>query len=212
MTRPFGLHVGVIVPLMGDNVDTDQIIPSREIKSVSRDGLADGLFAAQRYLDEGTRSPDPDFALNQDRFAGASIILSGANFGCGSSREHAVWALVEYGIRAVIAVSFGDIFYNNCIRNGVLPIVANAEDVAELEAHVQRAGMAPKVEINLPGQTVTARTDASIAFPFELAPYSKRLLGSGLDPIALTLESKCDIIRYLAEDRLKRPWVYLDHS
>ena len=130
--KPFTTLTSVAAPLLRDNVDTDAIIPSREIKSVSKAGLADGLFAGWRYTEIGGREPDPAFVLNQPACAGAEILLSGENFGCGSSREHAAWALAEYGIRAIVAPSFNPIFRGNCVRNGIVPVALPAEVVAGL--------------------------------------------------------------------------------
>ena len=133
--KPFTLHTGIAAPLLRDNVDTDQIIPSREMKSVTKTGLGKGLFAGQRYLPNGL--PNPDFVLNQADYKAATILLSGKNFGCGSSREHAVWALKEYGFRAVIAESFGEIFYNNCIRNGILCVQMSKAKIVNLAHHLE---------------------------------------------------------------------------
>ncbi len=210
MTQAFGRHVGIVAPLMADNIDTDQIIPSREIRGVGRDGLADGLFAGQRYLDPAQRAPDPQFILNREPFSRASILLSGLNFGCGSSREHAVWALVEYGVRAVIAQSFGEIFFNNCVRNGIVPIVASAGDVAVVRAYAEDGDAAHQVAIDLPEQVVTATQGADWRFSFSLQPYLKKLLVSGLDPISLTLEHESDIDDFLRADAVRRPWAYPD--
>ena len=134
--EPFRQHQGVAAPMLRANIDTDAIIPSREMKRVSKTGLSVGMFADERYLGTGTRELNPDFVLNRPAYAGTSILLAGPNFGCGSSREHAVWALKEYGVRAVIASSFGTIFANNCIRNGLLPLVLEAQAVGVLAAWV----------------------------------------------------------------------------
>lgn len=188
--QPFTIHTGIAAPLHGDNIDTDQIIPSREMKSVSKTGLAGGMFAGQRYL-EG-RTPNPDFVLNKPGYGGATILLSGRNFGCGSSREHAVWALKEYGFRAIIAESFGEIFFNNCVRNGILPIVMGGDEIASLSA---------KVTIDLPAQTAGG-------ISFDIPEGDKRMLVEGLDMIAQTLEHASDIAAFLDIDRAKRPWIY----
>lgn len=185
---PFTIHTGTAARLTGDNIDTDQIIPSREMKTVSKTGLADGLFAGQRYL-EG-RTPDPDFILNQTGYDNTTILIAGKNFGCGSSREHAVWALKDFGIRAVIAESFGEIFYNNCVRNGILPIqLANI------------SGLGRTVSINLPDQTVDDQS-------FDIAEGDKRMLIKGQDVIALTLEHEDEIAAWIEEDRRERSWAY----
>ncbi len=187
---PFTTHTGIAAPLLRDNIDTDQIIPSREMKTVSKTGLAVGMFAGQRYL--GDRIPNPDFVLNQPGYAGADILLSGKNFGCGSSREHAVWALKEYGFRAVIAESFGEIFYNNCVRNGILCVVLNKAEIASLGKEVM---------IDLPAQTING-------ISFQIGEGDKDMLVLGLDPIALTLRDKDEIDAFFARDQVVRPWVH----
>ncbi len=188
--KPFHVHTGIAAPLMGDNIDTDQIIPSREMKTVSKTGLAAGLFAGQRYF-EG-RVSNPGFVLNIPKFERATILLSGKNFGCGSSREHAVWALKDFGFRAVIAESFGDIFYNNCVRNGILPIHMNADSIAELGLNVT---------IDLPKQTVD---DVS----FEIPAGDKKMLIEGLDMIDQTLEHKAEIDGFFKNDKRVNSWKY----
>lgn len=188
--HPFTIYRGIAAPLIRDNIDTDQIIPSREMKSVSKTGLSEGMFAGQRYL-QG-REINPDFALNKSDYANATILLSGKNFGCGSSREHAVWALKEYGFRAIIAESFGEIFYNNCVRNGILPIVLAAETIAALPR---------EVTIDLPAQTVAG-------FEFNIPQGDKTMLIEGLDMIAQTLDHEADISAFLDRDKTTRPWIY----
>ena len=138
MPQPLNQHTGIAAAIMRDNIDTDQIIPSREMKTVSRDGLGEGLFAGWRYTEPGGREPVPDFVLNRTEQQGTSVLISGENFGCGSSREHAVWALAEYGIRVIIAKSFGEIFHGNCLRNGVLPIALPAERLSTLWPRLRR--------------------------------------------------------------------------
>ena len=202
----FVVHQGVAAPLLRANIDTDAIIPSREMKFVSKTGLAGGLFAGWRYLDAATRSPDPAFVLNQAEFAGATILLAGANFGCGSSREHAVWALREYGIRAIVAPSFGAIFQTNCVRNGILPVVLAEVDVALL---AQQAGPQP-LTVDLQRQVVVA-PDGQV-FRFEIAAAAREMLLEGLDPVALTLRLDAQITAYQARDREQRPWIYLAKS
>jgi len=187
---PFTTHTGIAMPLFQDNIDTDQIIPSREMKSVSKIGLAGGMFAGQRYMND--RIPNPEFILNQTAYTGSTILLSGKNFGCGSSREHAVWALKEYGFRAIIAESFGDIFYNNCVRNGILPIIMSEVDLRKL----------PKdITIDLPAQLVNQTR-------FKIPKGDKSMLLGGLDVIALTLENKTEISDFLQTDKSLRPWIY----
>lgn len=195
---PFTTLTSRAVPLIRDNVDTDAIIPSREMKSVSKAGLADGLFAGWRYLATGGREPDPAFVLNDPAFAGAQILLGGANFGCGSSREHAAWALAEYGFRAVIAVSFNPIFRGNCVRNGIVPVAIDPLPFA--------AESAP-ITIDLPAQRVTTSTGAG--WSFEIEDEAKTMLVGGLDAIDLTLTRRDEIAAFRATDRLRRPWAYL---
>ena len=188
--EPFITHSGIAAPLLQDNIDTDQIIPSREMKTVSKTGLAAGLFAGQRYLNG--RTPNPDFVLNQPNFEGATILLAGKNFGCGSSREHAAWALKDYGIRAVIAESFGEIFYNNCVRNGILCVVLSQGQIATL---------GKEITINLPAQTANGMS-------FDIPDGDKNMLVNGLDPIMLTLQDKHEIDDFFKTDKIARPWVY----
>lgn len=190
MNRPFTTHTGVAAPLRGDNIDTDQIIPSREMKTVSKTGLSGGLFAGQRYTTG--RTPNPDFVLNQPDYANATILIGGRNFGCGSSREHAVWALKEYGIRAVIAPSFGEIFHGNLISNGLLPIHLASTVIDQLPR---------EVTIDLTAQTISGQR-------FEIDASAKRRLVEGLDAIAETLQSRVEIEEFLERDRIARPWVY----
>lgn len=191
------------MPLLRDNVDTDAIIPSREMKTVSKTGLADGLFAGWRYLSNAGREPDPAFVLNDPRFQGAAILVSGENFGCGSSREHAVWALAEYGFRIVIAPSFSPIFRGNCIRNGIAPVTLPAEAVAEV-ASTAEAGLPVAVDLN--AMTVAAG-DASFAFALE--DEARTMLMEGLDAIELTLKRRPEIEAFRAADAIRRPWIYL---
>lgn len=187
---------GRAAPLIRANVDTDAIIPSREIKGVSKTGLADGLFAGWRYV-AGTRDPDPRFVLNDPFYAHAPILLGGQNFGCGSSREHAVWALHEYGIRAIIAPSFAPIFASNCITNGIVPVVLGAEEIAAL---------GEEVTVDVLGQTVTS---AKCRFSFTISPEAKAMLVEGLDAIDLTMKSKAEIARFHDRNRGAHPWIYL---
>jgi len=184
--KPFTQHVGVAAPIMRINVDTDAIIPSREMKTVSKAGLADGLFAGWRYRAQGSRDPNPEFVLNQADYESTTILLSGENFGCGSSREHAVWALAEYGIRAVIAPTFGAIFYNNCIKNGVLPIELPEESVRALAEHVAQDPQKQRLAVDLGACTVATSSDDSYAFT--IAPTHQEMLLEGLDSIDMTLK------------------------
>ena len=201
---PFTVHEGAAAPIPVDNVDTDQIIPSREMKTTGKTGLGEGLFAGWRYAEPGSRAPAADFVLNQPAFADASILVAGANFGCGSSREHAVWALVDYGIRAVVAKSFGDIFYNNCIRNGVLPAALEPGEVDRLMDALEDGG---RLQIDLPAQTVRLSGDDHAA-GFDIAPGAKAMLVEGLDPIGLTLKQEDAIQHFLARDAQARAWAY----
>ncbi len=194
---PVPIVSGTAAPLLRNNIDTDTIIPSREIKGVGKAGLADGLFAGWRYL-PGTRDPDPAFVLNQPEFAGATIILAGANFGCGSSREHAVWALYDYGIRAVIAPSFAPIFESNCIRNGIVPVVLDAGSIAALGGHVT---------VDLLAQSVRS---GAVASAFDIDAEARAMLAEGLDAIDLTMKYESAITAFHARDRLARPWIYLE--
>jgi 3-isopropylmalate/(R)-2-methylmalate dehydratase small subunit len=194
---PFTTLHSTAIPLLRDNVDTDAIIPSREMKTTGRTGLADGLFAPWRYTDVAARVPDPAFPLNQPQAQGAAILLGGANFGCGSSREHAVWALAEYGIRCVIAESFAPIFRANCIRNGILPITLDRAAVDSLGWQT--------LDVDLTTQTVRCG-DQAHSFTIEDEP--RLMLLEGLDAIALTLKSLPEIDAWTAADRARRPWIY----
>jgi 3-isopropylmalate/(R)-2-methylmalate dehydratase small subunit len=198
MSKPFTTLTAIAAPMIEDNIDTDIIIPSREMKSTGKTGLADGLFAGRRYR-PGGREADPAFVLNQPGFRGAEILLAGDNFGCGSSREHAVWALAEYGIRAVIAPSFSPIFAGNAVRGGVLPLVLPREAVAALVA-------AGPVSIDLPQQRVAA---GDVAFGFVIDAEAKAMLIGGLDAIDLTMQHDGAIAAWQARNRVARPWVYL---
>jgi 3-isopropylmalate/(R)-2-methylmalate dehydratase small subunit len=195
---PFTLLTSRAVPLLRDNIDTDAIIPSREMKSVSKHGLADGLFAGWRYTTMGGRDPDPAFVLNDPAYADAAILLGGSNFGCGSSREHAAWALAEYGFRAIVAPSFNPIFRGNCVRNGILPIELDAAPLAQ----------SPQpLTIDLAAQTVTDAAGTSHSFAID--DEAKAMLIGGLDAIDLTLQRRDRIEAFRDADRAQRPWVYL---
>lgn len=197
--KPVSAISGVAVPILVDNIDTDTIIPSREMRSTGRTGLADGLFAPWRYRDVDARIPDPEFALNRPEAAGAPVLVGGRNFGCGSSREHAVWALAEYGIEAIIAPSFAPIFRNNCIRNGLLPV--------ELPEDVMRALGWVSVTIDLPQQRVSVDGNN---WTFAIDAEAKAMLVEGLDAIDLTLKHREAITAFHERDRLVRPWIYLE--
>lgn len=197
--KPFTTLTSRAVPLLRDNIDTDAIIPSREIKSVSKQGLAMGLFAGWRYTRIGSREENPEFVLNKPEYKGALMLLGGSNFGCGSSREHAVWALAEYGFRVIIASSFNPIFRGNCIRNGVLPVVL---EVAPLAMAVQ------PLTIDLPQQLIAAADGT--AWSFEIDAESKDILINGLDTISLTLQLRGLIDDFRSADQYNRPWIYLE--
>ena len=204
--KPFVRHTGIAAPLLRDNVDTDSIIPSREIKRISKNGLAAGLFANWRYLAPSAREPAPDFVLNIPSYRGASILLCGANFGCGSSREHAVWALREYGIRTIIASSFGHIFQDNCIINGLLPIVLEEGSIRNLAAQVEAEPAKHMLAIDLEKSTVIAPD--STVYEFAIAAGQRQMLLQGLEPIDLTLQKQEQIDAFLHADRQQRPWAY----
>lgn len=196
---PFTTLTSRAIPLLRDNIDTDAVIPSREMKSTGRTGLADGLFAPWRYSDAAARIVDPDFALNQPAAAGQRILLAGANFGCGSSREHAVWALMEWGIACVIAESFAPIFAANGLRNGLLPVALPKAAIAAMPWE--------NITIDLAAQTVTC---GDAVHAFEIAAEPKEMLLEGLDAIDLTLKAGAEIDAWTEADRLTRPWVYLE--
>ncbi len=194
---PFTTLTAIAAPLIRDNIDTDAIIPSREMKSVGKTGLADGLFAGWRYTAIGSREPDPSFILNDPRYAEAQILLAGANFGCGSSREHAAWALAEYGFRAIVAASFNPIFRGNCVRNGIVPVEI---DATQIDAD-------GPITIDLPRQTLTSASGQHIAFAIDAE--AKAMLIGGLDAIDMTLARAAEIARFRDADRNRRPWAYL---
>jgi len=203
--EPFRSLRAVAAPILRANVDTDAIIPSREMKSVSKTGLAEGLFAGWRYTSIGGRDPNPEFVLNQPAYTGAKILLGGENFGCGSSREHAVWALHEYGIRVVIAPSFSPIFRGNCIRNGIVPVTLSAAQIAEISDFVVADPAARLLEVDLEAQEV--RADGS-SYRYQLESEAREMLLEGLDGIDLTLKHRADIDAFVAHDRVQRPWIY----
>ena len=204
--KPFRQHSGIAAPLIVDNVDTDQIIPSREMKRVSKLGLGDGLFAGWRYRDDnGKRGAEiPGFILNQPGYRDATILLAGKNFGCGSSREHAVWALADFGIRAVIAESFGRIFRSNCARNGLLAISIAGDDIERL------AGAPGAIAIDLETEVLDPGDGKAISFRID--PGDREMLLKGLDYVDFTLQYAADIDRFIAADRRRRPWAYLDRT
>ena len=207
----FTVHEGLVAPLDRENVDTDLIIPKQFLKSIKRTGFGPNLFDELRYLDHGEPGMDnskrplnPDFVLNQPRYAGASILLARKNFGCGSSREHAPWALSQYGFRAIIAPSFADIFFNNSFKNGLLPIILSELDVARLFDEV-KAFPGHKLTVDLARQVVVKPEGGEL--PFDIDEFRKHRLLNGLDDIGLTLQ-KSDMIRQFEAERLARhPWL-----
>ena len=208
--KTFTKHDGVAAPMLRINIDTDAIIPSREMKRVSKSGLGEGLFAGWRYIDRGkdTEMPDPGFILNQAEYENTSILLTGRNMGCGSSREFAVWALTDYGIRAIIAPSFGAIFHTNCIRNGLLPIVLDEDIVAGLAAQVSEDPQQNRLSIDLEDCKVVAPDGEN--HTFEIEPVYRQMLMKGLDAIDLTMRSDAAINTFVERDRKIRAWAYLD--
>ena len=211
--KKFTVLNGLVAPLDRANVDTDAIIPKQFLKSIKRSGFGPTLFDAWRYLDRGEPGMDharrplnPDFVLNQPRYKGASILLARKNFGCGSSREHAPWALLEYGFRCVIAPSFADIFFNNCYKNGLLPVVLPE---AEVDRLFYDAASFPgfRLSVDLERQVVTP-ADASRSTRFEIDAYRKHCLLHGLDEIALTLRHADRIRSFEAERRIRQPWLF----
>ncbi|HMM84989.1 3-isopropylmalate dehydratase small subunit [Azohydromonas sp.] len=207
----FTVHQGLVAPIDRENVDTDAIIPKQFLKSIRRSGFGPNLFDEWRYLDRGepgqdpaARKPNPDFVLNQPRYQGASILLARRNFGCGSSREHAPWAIQQYGFRALIAPSYADIFFNNCFKNGLLPVVLTESQVSTLFDEVA-AFPGYTLTIDLPRQVVV-KPDGS-ELPFEVQPFRKQCLLNGWDDIGLTLRH-ADKIRAFEAQRLARlPWL-----
>lgn len=210
--EPFTRLDGLVAPLDRANVDTDAIIPKQYLKSVERTGFGPALFDAWRYLDPGESGDDhsarrlnPDFVLNQPRYAGAEILLTRENFGCGSSREHAVWALTDYGFRAVVGPSFADIFYNNSFKNGLLPVRLDAQVIDELFRRTQ-AQEGYRLTVDLVAQEV--RTPEGDAHAFDIDPFRRECLLEGLDDIGLTLQSADEIRAYEARRQQEAPWLF----
>ena len=203
-------HKGPAVPLDRDNIDTDQIIPKQFLKSIKKSGFGSNLFDTWRYKDEGfpgqdltKRELNEDFVLNIDRFKGADILISKKNFGCGSSREHAVWSLVDYGFKVVIAESFGDIFKNNCFNNGLLPISLEKNEVSQLMSLAENG---KEIEVDLENQIIFAE-DTEIA-SFEIDPFQKKCILQGLDEIGLSLTHAEEIKAFEDNHRTKSPWIF----
>ena len=210
--EPFVRHTGLVAPLDRANVDTDAIIPKQFLKSIKRSGFGPNLFDAWRYLDRGEpgtssdrRPRNPDFVLNESRYQGASILLARRNFGCGSSREHAPWALADYGFRALIAPSYADIFYNNCCKNGLLAIVL-AESQLDRLFDAVKAFPGFKLVVDLERQTVAA-PDGSMTYTFDIDPFRKHCLVNGLDDIGLTLQHADAIREFEARRLAEEPWL-----
>jgi len=209
--EPFRIHAGLVAPMDRENVDTDAIIPKQFLKSIKKSGFGPNLFDEWRYLDPGepgqdpaSRRPNPDFVLNQPRYKNASVLLARKNFGCGSSREHAPWALDQFGFRALIAPSYADIFFNNCFKNGLLPIVLPEAQVARLFDEVA-AFPGYQLTVDLPRQVVV--TPGGDEFAFEVQPFRKECLLHGWDDIGLTLRHADEIRAYEAERLARYPWL-----
>lgn len=201
--EPFIEHIGMVAPLDRVNVNTDEIIPARYLKTIKRTGFGEALFANWRYNNDG--SPNPDFVLNQGRYQGASILLAGDNFGCGSSREHAPWAIREYGFRCVIAPSFADIFYNNSFSNGILLVTLDKAVIDELFADAEgRPGY--RLVVDLDTQTVSTLDGRT--FNFDIDPFKKLMLLKGLDNIGWTLSHGDEIAAYEARRKQEAPWLF----
>ena len=207
----FTIHKGLVAPIDRENVDTDAIIPKQFLKSIKRAGFGPNLFDEWRYLDHGepgqdpaSRKPNPDFVLNQPRYKGASVLIARRNFGCGSSREHAPWALEQYGFRSIIAPSFADIFFNNCFKNGVLPIQLSEAQVAQLFDEVH-AFPGYQLIVDLERQVVVKPDGAEL--PFDVQPFRKFCLLNGFDDIGLTLRNKDKIKAFEAERLAVKPWL-----
>nr|WP_314570836.1 3-isopropylmalate dehydratase small subunit [uncultured Pseudomonas sp.] len=212
--KAFTRHTGLVAPLDRANVDTDQIIPKQFLKSIKRTGFGPNLFDEWRYLDVGQpyqdnskRPLNKDFVLNHERYQGASVLLARENFGCGSSREHAPWALDEYGFRTVIAPSYADIFFNNSFKNGLLPIILSDAEVDELFKEVE-AAPGYQLTVDLAAQTVTSPSGK--VYSFEIDEFRKHCLLNGLDDIGLTLQDGEAIATFEAKHRASQPWLFRD--
>jgi len=200
--QKFTVLEGVAAPLRVVNVDTDMIIPKQYLKTIKRSGLGKGLFSEQRYKDDG--SENPDFVLNKSAYRGAKILVAGDNFGCGSSREHAPWALADFGIRCIISTAFGDIFYNNCFKNGMLPIRVSPEDLEKLFDDADRGSNAT-LTIDLEKQEIRGPDGGVVKF--DIDPHRKHCLMEGLDDIGLTKEKQPKIDGYEQKLQAERPWL-----
>ena len=207
-------HAGQAVPLERDNIDTDQIIPKQFLKSIKKSGFGQNLFDAWRYEDEGfpgqdvsLRKVNKEFILNQDKFLDSDILISKKNFGCGSSREHAVWSLLDYGFKVVIAESFADIFYNNCFNNGLLPIVLDSKDIDKL---LNLAEQRQQIEIDLENQIIFS-VDSEVAH-FDIDPFRKKCILEGLDEIGLSLTHSEQIKEFEKNRILYSPWIFINEK
>ncbi|CAI9413223.1 3-isopropylmalate dehydratase small subunit 1 [Pleomorphomonas sp. T1.2MG-36] len=199
--QKFDVLTGVAAPLPILNIDTDMIIPKQYLKTIKRTGLGKGLFSEMRYREDG--SENPDFVLNKDAWRKAEILVAGDNFGCGSSREHAPWALLDFGIRCVISTSFADIFYNNCFKNGILPIIVSPDDLKKLMDDAERGANAT-LTVDLANQVIKGPDGGEVSF--DIDPFKKHCLLNGLDDIALTLEKASEIAAFEAQNATVRPW------
>lgn len=210
MRNTFTFHRGLAVPLDRDNIDTDQIIPKQFLKSIKKSGFGPNLFDAWRYEDEGfpgqdisQRKSNKEFILNQERFNSADILISKKNFGCGSSREHAVWSLMDFGFKVVIAESFADIFYNNCFNNGLLPITLSTEEISMMLNFAEEGN---EIEIDLENQVIFCK-DNEIA-TFEIDPFRKKCILEGLDEIGLSLIHAAEIKEFEGKRAIESPWIF----
>ena len=199
---PFIKHKGLVAPLDRSNVDTDQIIPKQFLKRIERTGFGEFAFFDWRYLEPGVLNPE--FILNEERYEGASILVSGTNFGSGSSREHAPWALLDFGITCVISSSYADIFYNNCFKNGILPITLSEDEIKELSDYSKRE---EEISIDLQDQKIIFGNKET---KFEIDQFKKKCLLGGLDDIALSLEKKKEIELFEQKLKTNRPWIFND--
>ncbi|HTJ86857.1 MAG TPA: 3-isopropylmalate dehydratase small subunit [Terriglobales bacterium] len=199
--QPFRTHTGKVAPLYRANIDTDQIIPKQFLKRIEKTGFGEFLFNDWRRSADG--KPDPNFALNDPRYSGASILVAGKNFGCGSSREHAVWALADFGFRAVIASSFADIFANNCVKNGVLTVVLTEDEAAEI---VRRTSATPDYRLTVDLEKCSVRDDAGFSARFQIDDFTRHCLLEGLDDIGLTLKHENEIAEYESTHPVPDAW------
>ncbi len=204
--EPFTTLTGIVAPIDRVNVNTDEITPARFLKTIRRSGFENALFANWRFIDAAGTIPNPDFVLNQPRYQGASILLADDNFGCGSSREHAPWAIRDYGFRCIIAPSFADIFYNNCFNNSILPVTLDTATVRELFNEVE-ANEGYSLTVDLAAQTITTPTGRVI--PFEIDQFRKNALLQGLDNIGWTLSHDDEITAYEQRRKQEAPWLFV---